>query len=71
MGFFDHERLDVYQAAVDFVVLTGKITESLPRGRGAQHAFGHGQGQGHEKSGPVSPQIGKPCSPHVSSRNSG
>ena len=30
---FDHERLDVYQAAIDFVILSDKILEELPRGR--------------------------------------
>ena len=33
MYYFDHEKLDVYQAAVEFVVLTEEITEDLPRGR--------------------------------------
>jgi four helix bundle protein len=31
--YFDHERLDVYQAALKFVVLTNEIIENLPRGR--------------------------------------
>ena len=31
---FDHERLDVYQAALDFAVLANDIVEQLPRGRG-------------------------------------
>lgn len=30
---FDHERLDVYQAALDFVVLCEEVLEQLPRGR--------------------------------------
>ena len=30
---FDHERLDVYQAALDFVVLAEDASEHLPRGR--------------------------------------
>jgi four helix bundle protein len=30
---FDHERLDVYQAALDFVVLCEDVLEQLPRGR--------------------------------------
>ena len=34
MPKFDHERLDVYQAAIDFVVLANDIVEHLPRGRG-------------------------------------
>ncbi len=29
---FDHERLDVYQAALDFVVLCEDVLEQLPRG---------------------------------------
>lgn len=29
----DHERLDVYQLALDFVVLANEIIERLPRGR--------------------------------------
>ena len=32
MGF-DHERLDVYQAALEFVVLGNDVVEQLPRGR--------------------------------------
>jgi hypothetical protein len=31
---FDHERLDVYTAAVDFVVLAHGILSSLPSGHG-------------------------------------
>jgi four helix bundle protein len=31
--YFDHERLDVYQAAIAFVILTEDILENLPRGR--------------------------------------
>jgi four helix bundle protein len=30
---FDHERLDVYQAAIDFVALADDLIERLPRGR--------------------------------------
>jgi four helix bundle protein len=30
---FDHERLDVYQIALDFLVLAEGIVEKLPRGR--------------------------------------
>jgi len=33
MPTFDHERLDVYQAAIDFVVIANTIVENLPRGR--------------------------------------
>jgi len=29
----DHERLDVYRAALDFVVVADKIIDLLPRGR--------------------------------------
>ena len=31
---FDHERLDVYQLALDFLALADDIIEHLPRGRG-------------------------------------
>ncbi len=31
---FDHERLDVYQIALDFLVVANDIVEHLPRGRG-------------------------------------
>ena len=31
--YFDHERLDVYQAAIAFVILTNEILENLPRGK--------------------------------------
>jgi four helix bundle protein len=30
---FDHDRLDVYHAVIDFVGLAGEIVEALPRGR--------------------------------------
>ena len=33
--YFDHERLDVYQVALDFVVLADEVAERLPRGRSA------------------------------------
>jgi hypothetical protein len=35
MGFMqlDHERLDVYELALDFLVLANGIIEGLPRGR--------------------------------------
>ena len=29
----DHEKLDVYQVAIEFVVLADEIVENLPRGR--------------------------------------
>ena len=31
---FDHEKLDVYQLAIDFVARTNDVVEHLPRGRG-------------------------------------
>lgn len=31
---FDHERLDVYQVALDFIVVANDLVETLPRGRG-------------------------------------
>jgi len=31
---FDHERLDVYQVALEFLILADQIVEHLPRGRG-------------------------------------
>lgn len=31
--FLDHERLDVYQLALDFVVFANGVIEALPRGR--------------------------------------
>jgi four helix bundle protein len=30
---FDHDRLDVYHAVIEFVGLAGEIVEALPRGR--------------------------------------
>src|SRR3990167_9325619 len=30
---FDHEKLDVYQAAIDLVILINTVVENLPRGR--------------------------------------
>ena len=33
MRQFDHEKLDVYQAAIEFVALADDIVENLPRGR--------------------------------------
>jgi hypothetical protein len=32
----DHERLDVYAVALEFLVLANEVIERLPRGRGAQ-----------------------------------
>ena len=34
MKQFDHERLDVYRKAIEFVVLANDVVEQLPRGRG-------------------------------------
>ena len=31
---FDHEKLDVYQLAIDFVARANGVVENLPRGRG-------------------------------------
>ena len=33
MSTFDHERLDVYQVAIDFVALADDVIGHLPRGR--------------------------------------
>lgn len=33
MSQFDHEKLDVYRAAIDLVVLIDTVVEHLPRGR--------------------------------------
>jgi four helix bundle protein len=34
MQAFDHERLDVYETAIDFLVVADAISDQLPRGRG-------------------------------------
>jgi len=34
VNVFDHEKLDVYNAAIDFVALANAVAEHLPRGRG-------------------------------------
>ena len=34
MHVFDHEKLDVYVAAIEFVTLADDVVEQLPRGRG-------------------------------------
>jgi four helix bundle protein len=31
---FDHDRLDIYRIAIEFVVIANEIAEQLPRGRG-------------------------------------
>jgi len=33
MGYFDHEKLDVYKVSIEMVALIDKIVEHLPRGR--------------------------------------
>jgi len=33
MAEFDHEKLDVYKVTIEFIVLTDKIIENLPRGK--------------------------------------
>ena len=33
MDQFDHEKLDVYQAAIEFIAVVGDLVEHLPRGR--------------------------------------
>jgi four helix bundle protein len=33
MNYFDHEKLDVYQAAIDLVILINTVVENLPRGK--------------------------------------
>lgn len=33
IGYFDHERWDVYQAALELVVLISEVIERLPRGK--------------------------------------
>ena len=33
MNCFDHEKLNVYQAAISFVVLIDEIVKALPKGR--------------------------------------
>jgi len=31
---FDHDRLDVYRVAIEFVAMANNVVEKLPRGRG-------------------------------------
>jgi four helix bundle protein len=33
MHYFDHEKLDVYQVAIELVVLIDQVIEDFPRGR--------------------------------------
>jgi four helix bundle protein len=61
---FDHERLDVYRQAIDFLALADQMIESLPRGNSAladqlqraatsvvlNIAEGAGEFSGHEKA---------------------
>jgi four helix bundle protein len=64
MQQFDHERLEVYHLAIDFVALADTVVESLPRGHSAiadqlqraaasivlNIAEGAGEYSGHEKA---------------------
>lgn len=34
MNYFDHDKLDVYKVAIEFIALVDKVVEQLPRGRG-------------------------------------
>jgi four helix bundle protein len=34
IGYFDHEKWDVYQASLDLVMLINDVVEHLPRGKG-------------------------------------
>jgi len=34
VGYFDHEKWDVYQAALELVILISNIVEQMPRGKG-------------------------------------
>ena len=43
--FFDHEKLDVYQAAIEFVVLIDTVVENLPRVTGTHSLNAHKNGQ--------------------------
>ena len=33
MKYFDHEKLDVYQAAIELIVLIDEVIDQFPRGR--------------------------------------
>jgi len=33
MEQFDHDKLDVYQAAIEFIALVDELAQRLPRGR--------------------------------------
>ncbi len=43
MNEFDHERLDVYVAAIEFVALADDVVEHLPRGRAYWRTNSRGQ----------------------------
>ena len=40
MTAFDHERLDVYRAAIDFLALADGIVEHLAAGAGYGYGYG-------------------------------
>jgi len=33
MDYFDHEQMDVYKVAIEFIALADEVAENLPRGR--------------------------------------
>jgi four helix bundle protein len=33
MDYFDHEKMDVYKVAIEFIALADEVAEDLPRGR--------------------------------------
>jgi len=33
MDYFDHEKMDVYKVAIEFIDLADEVAENLPRGR--------------------------------------
>ena len=33
MDYFDHEKMDVYRVAIEFIALADEVAENLPRGR--------------------------------------
>ncbi len=33
MDYFDHEKMDVYKVAIEFIALADEVAENLPRGR--------------------------------------
>ena len=50
MTHFDHEKLDAYEVANDFVVLANDVAEALPRARAGS---GSGSGAGTRRDGPT------------------